>query len=63
MKNTAKIILITFLFILNSCSVHLLNFKEDGEKLNIRIIREELKVDQDSLKIYVSTYINEKKGD
>jgi len=63
MKNTAKIILITFLFILNSCSVHLLNFKEDGEKLNIRIIREELKVDQDSLKIYVSTYINEKKGE
>lgn len=61
MKNKIKIILITSLFIFNSCSVNLLNLKEDIERLKIKIYSEELKYDMDSLKIYLSKYLNEKK--
>ncbi len=61
MKNKIKAILITFLFIFNSCSANLLNLKEDIGRLKIRVISEELNYDKDSLKIYLSKYLNEKK--
>jgi len=63
MKNKIEIIFIIFLFILNSCSVSLLNMNEDIDKLNIKIIREDLYIDKDSIKIYVSKYVNEKEVD
>jgi len=63
MINKIKIILITFLFVLNSCSVSLFNMNEDIDKLNIKIVREDLNVYKDSVKIYISRYVNEKKVD
>jgi len=36
---------------------------EDIDKLNIKIIREDLYIDKDSIKIYVSKYVNEKEVD
>jgi len=36
---------------------------QDIDKLNIRVIREDLNINKDSLKIYVSKYVNEKKID
>ncbi len=62
MNNKIKIIPITFLFLLNSCSVSLLNMNKDIDKLNIKIVRDVLKVEEDSIKIYISRYVNEKKS-
>lgn len=63
MKNVIVNFSIILLFSLNSCSVSLLNMNQDIDKLNIRVIREDLNINKDSLKIYVSKYVNEKKID
>jgi hypothetical protein len=36
---------------------------EDIDKLNIKILREDVNIDKDSIKIYLSKYVNEKKVD
>lgn len=61
MENKINIFFITLISILNSCSVSLLNMNEGINKLNIKVIREDLNIDKDNLKIYVSKYLNEKK--
>ncbi len=63
MRHKIKIILIPFLLSLNSCSVSLLNMNEDIDRLNIKILREDLCIDKDSLEIFLYRYVNEKKID